>query len=89
MKRRREVETADYINGFLRRAIAGAGRRLVDADPEDLAQLVRARDELNAVIASAVPAMRDRYGWSWAEIGRALGVTRQAAQQAYGRKSAA
>lgn len=89
MKRRREVETRDYIDGFLRRAIAGAGRRLVDADPEDLAALVAARDELNQVIAAAVPAMRDRYGWSWSEIGRALGVSRQAAQQAYGRRSAA
>lgn len=89
MKARRETETHDYINGFLRRAIAGAGRRLVDADPEDLAALVQARDELNAVIAAAVPAMRDQHGWSWAEIGRALGITRQAAQQAYGRRSAA
>lgn len=86
---KRDTETAEFINGFLRRIIKAAGSRMVEADPEDLALLVQARDELNAVIAASVPAMRDQYGWSWAEIGRALGISRQAAQQAYGRRSAA
>ena len=40
-------------------------------------------DELDTAIAEAVKGLR-RYGYSWAEIGPRLGVTRQAAQQRSG-----
>ena len=39
--------------------------------------------EIDAAIGGAVTGLRD-YGYSWAEIGSRLGVTRQAAQQRWG-----
>jgi len=37
-------------------------------------------DEIDTALAEAVEALRT-YGYSWAEIGSRLGITRQAAQQ--------
>lgn len=87
-RRRREVETTDYLK-FCRRILRAAGRRVAEGDPIDLADLVEVRRELDEVIGTAVVGMRERYGYSWTEIGRELGVTRQSAQQTYGRRAAA
>lgn len=46
--------------------------------------LVEARNLLQQAVSVGVEAMRGR-GASWGEIARALGVSRQAAQQMYGR----
>ena len=43
-------------------------------------------DEIDAAIAEAVTGLRS-LGYSWAEIGLRLGVTRQAAQQRWGTSS--
>ena len=43
-------------------------------------------DELDAAIAEAVKGLRG-CGYSWAEIGSRLGITRQAAQQRWGASS--
>ena len=40
-------------------------------------------DEIDAAMAEAVKGLR-AYGYSWAEIGSRLGITRQAAQQRLG-----
>ncbi len=85
-RRRREVETDEFLS-FARRIVRAAGKRVGDGDPVDLAALVAVRRELQEVEVRAVEAMRERYGYSWAEIGRDLGMTRQAAQQYYGRRS--
>jgi hypothetical protein len=73
---------ADYLS-FVRRVLRAAGRRVGHANPEDLAELARVRDELDAVIDGAVAALRAQ-GYSWAAIAAPLGVTRQAAQQRFG-----
>ncbi|HEY9522301.1 MAG TPA: hypothetical protein VIR33_03610 [Thermopolyspora sp.] len=83
-RRRREVETTDYL-AMVRRLIAAAGKRVGDADEIELAELVELRDHLERAIAEAVTIQRGRWGRSWAEIGRGLGTTRQAAQQHYGK----
>lgn len=89
-KRRREpMETAEYIEDFLTRIIRRAGVRAGEGDPCDLAALIAARAEMDEAIVVAVAGMRERYGFSWAEIGRELGISRQAAQMTYGRKVAA
>lgn len=79
------VENSEFT-AFARRIIRAHGRRVANGEPVDLAELVGLRADMDAVITAAVAGMRERYGWSWAEIGNALGVTRQAAQQAYGRR---
>lgn len=87
MKRRREVETSEFL-GFARRIVRRAGERVGDGDPIDLADLVALRRELEEVEVKAVQAMRETYDYSWAEIARELGITRQAAQQYYGKRMA-
>lgn len=70
--------------------IRAHGRRVADADPEDLADLVALRDVLEETIAAAVEGLRA--GGSeghyrpmpWSQIARGLGTTRQAAQMRYG-----
>lgn len=84
-KRRREVETPEYL-AMLRRLMKAAARRVGDADDVDLAELVELRAHLDQVIAEAVTIQRTSLGRSWAEIGRALGISRQAAQQHYGKE---
>jgi hypothetical protein len=43
-------------------------------------------DEIDSAIGQAVKGLR-AFGYSWAEIGSRLGVTRQAAWQRWGRVS--
>lgn len=83
---RRQVETASWLP-FARRVIRAAGKRVADADEFELAELVALRDELEAAIAVAVTGQQART--SWQRIGDALGITRQAAQQRYGKRASA
>lgn len=84
---RREREPLEMVE-FARRAIRAAGRHVAAADEFELAEFVALREELEAVIASAVEGWRAD-GRSWAVIGDALGISRQAAQQSYGKRKAA
>lgn len=83
-RRARPVEVADFA-AMLRRMIRAHARRVADADPEDLSELLGLRDELDAAIAYAVKGQREAYGRSWSDIARATGTTRQAAQQRWGK----
>lgn len=78
---RHEVETARWL-GFARRIIRRAGERVGDADEFELAELVSLRDDLEAAIRVAVHGQR-AWGRSWADIGAAVGTSRQAAQARY------
>ena len=78
------VETTEYL-GMLRRMIRAAGRRVADADELEMAALLELRDELETAVRLAVLGQRATLGRSWAWVGSALGITRQAAQQRYGR----
>jgi hypothetical protein len=80
MKREREIP--EYA-GFVRRSIRAHGRRVADADPEDLLDLLALHEVLDAAIEDAVRGQRAA-GFSWAQIARPLGITRQAAQQRFG-----
>lgn len=77
------VENDEYAK-FCRRVIRAYARRVANADDVDLAEMVAVRDEMDRAIAAAVTGQRDLWGASWSDIGRALGTTRQAAQQRYG-----
>jgi hypothetical protein len=78
------VETPEYL-GMVGRMIRSAGRRVGDADPEDLEQLLALRAQLDDAIRDAVATQRGVHGRSWADIARATGTTRQGAQQRWGR----
>lgn len=82
---RRTVETVDYV-AFASRIIRAAGERVAEADDWELGELVSLRDDLERAIRRAVAGQRSA-GRSWAYIGDGLGITRQSAQERYGRAS--
>jgi hypothetical protein len=61
------------------------GNRLGDFHDEALALMAELADTIDTSIRDAVTGLRDR-GYSWADIGSRLGVTRQAAQQHWGNR---
>lgn len=70
---------------FSRRILRALARRMAVSDPEDLAELLALRSDLDAAIDQAVAGLRSN-GFSWAEIARGTGTTRQAAQQRWASK---
>lgn len=84
MGAKKTYETTEYAR-MLSRMLAAYGRRVADADVEDLTEMFELRDQLDSVIASAVAGQREAHGRSWADIGRAAGTTRQAAQMRWGK----
>lgn len=82
----REVDIARYAK-FPRRIIRALGGHCANADPWQLEHLLALRDELDQAIEVAVAGLRDA-GFSWTEIARPLGITRQGARQVYGQPTA-
>lgn len=74
------IETPEY-GAMMRRMVRAYGRRVADADAEDLADLVALRADLEAAITTAVRAQAERT--SWAAVARGLSVTREAAWKRY------
>lgn len=70
---------------FGRRIMRAMSRRIATADPEDLGEMLALADELDSAIVRAVAGLR-RTGYSWAEIARATGTTRQAAHARWASK---
>lgn len=75
------------------RMTAAMLRRAADDDPEAFAQVVKVLDQARAELPDVCARVRAAAGpdarrgapfYSWAQIGAALGVTRQAAAQRFG-----
>ena len=81
-RRRRVVENDEYA-AFLRRVIRAYSRRVAVGDIEAIADMTALADEIAAATQAAVTDLRG-HGYSWADIGLRLGITRQAAQQRWG-----
>lgn len=83
-KRAKKVyETPDYAKA-LGRWIDSYGVRIADGNPEDLAMAGELQHRWDVMMGEAVRGWRGN-GYSWAAVGRAFGITRQAAQQRYGK----
>lgn len=74
---RRYVETSDFLRAMAR-LIRAAGRRVGDADIDELHDLLAMQAELDRTIVQAVAGLRAA-GVTWEQIGEANGTTRQAA----------
>ncbi len=85
-KRAVRVRENDEYAAFARRVLRAYARRVGIGDVEALTLMTDLADEINTAIGQAVTSLHD-FGYSWAEIGSRLGVTRQAAQQRWGRTS--
>lgn len=73
---------AQTYGAFVRRILQAMGRRVGDRDIEALPVLAELAAELDSVTLLAVANLYS-HGYSWTDIGRALGITRQAARQRY------
>jgi hypothetical protein len=83
-KRRRRYAENDEYAAFLGRVIRAYSRRVAHGDIEAITYLARLAEDLDQATRDAVIALRERHGYSWADIGLRLGITRQAAQQRWG-----
>jgi hypothetical protein len=70
----------------MRRGVRAYSRRVGDGDIEALASLVQFSDEVDLAIRAAVDQLRS-VGYSWTDIGRVLGVSRQAVSERFGSRS--
>jgi hypothetical protein len=82
---RRVVENDEYA-AFLGRVVRAYSRRVAAGDVEALTLMLGLSADIDDAIAQAVTGLRG-FGYSWAEIGSRLGITRQAAQQRWGHAS--
>lgn len=85
-RRRRPVENDEYAR-FVRRVMRAYARRVASGDVDALAAMTGLAIELDEAIAQAVIGLREA-GYSWTEIAARIGVSRQAAQQRWGQRSA-
>ena len=83
-RRTRQVENDEYAR-FVRRVVRAYARRVAGGDVEALAEMTGLATELDEAIGQAVIGLREA-GYSWSEIAGRLGVSRQAAQQRWGRR---
>jgi hypothetical protein len=81
----RVIENDEYA-ASARRVLRAYARRIADGDVEALTLMLGLSAEIDSAISQAVSGLR-AFGYSWAEIGSRLGITRQAAQQRWGRAS--
>lgn len=65
------------------RILSAAGRRVAEADIDDLAGLIALRQLVEHAITTAIGGLREA-GVTWEEIGEVVGTTRQAALMRYG-----
>lgn len=81
-RRRGRVELPEYA-GMVRRLLRAYGARFAtEGDEPELVEMLEMRDRLNEAIVVATDHMLSRGSQSWTTIGRALGISRQAARQA-------
>jgi hypothetical protein len=83
-KRRRRITENDDYAAFLGRVIRAYSRRVGSGDIDALTGMATLSADLDQAMADAITALRARHGYSWADIGYRLGITRQAAQKRWG-----
>jgi hypothetical protein len=80
---KKERETPEFAD-MVERMIKAYARRVGEGDVEELPRMIAMHDKLNEALDTAVVGLRD-FGYSWAEIARRTGTSRQAAQQRWGK----
>jgi hypothetical protein len=80
---KRYKDNDEYFK-MMRRLLRAASKRIELEDPTVLGQLMAIQQDLDAAVDAAAQSLHAG-GFSWGEIGRQLGVTRQAAYQRWGK----
>ena len=73
----------DEYSAFARRVIRAYSRRVAAGDIDAISDMTRLADDLDQAIRDAITGLRS-YGYSWADIGTRLGITRQSAWERWG-----
>lgn len=73
------VENDEYA-GFLRRAIRAWSRRVAAGDIEAVARMAELSAEMDEAMRQAIAGLHE-FGYSWTDIAKRLGVSRQGARQ--------
>lgn len=81
---KRTYETTEYA-AMMGRMLKAYGKRVGDADVEDLAEMIELHAAFGEHVKAAVAAQREAHGRSWADIAKATGTSRQAVQMRYGK----
>ncbi len=81
-QRSRPVDNDEYA-AFARRVLRAYSRRIAAGDIDALTGMADLSAEVESAMIQAVTGLRQQ-GYSWADIGTRLGITRQAAQQRWG-----
>jgi DNA-directed RNA polymerase specialized sigma24 family protein len=84
-RRRRRIENDEYA-AFARRVLRAYGRRIAQGDIDAITELSTLSGEVEAALGSAVLGLR-LLGYSWADIAKRLGVTRQAVHERWSETS--
>ena len=84
-RRTRHVENDEYA-AFARRVLRAYARRIASGDIDAITELSSLYGEVEAALGRAVLGLR-LLGYSWAEIGTRLGVTRQAVHERWSETS--
>jgi hypothetical protein len=79
---RQERETPEFAD-MVERMIRAYARRVGEGDVEELPRMIDMHRALDEALAVAVAGLRD-FGYSWGEIAKRIGTSRQAAQQRWG-----
>ena len=85
-KRNKTYEAPDMA-AAISRMTRGLTRRAAEGDLEALSALAEAERAAHLALEAAGAAAHD-HGYSWTEIARELGITRQAAQHRFGNDAA-
>lgn len=89
-KRQRRAYESPDMAAFVRRTMRAMVRRAEAGDLEVMSALQSIRDAVDAAMVDAAEGLRTQdangHAYSWTDIGRELGVTRQTAQQRFGQR---
>lgn len=81
---KRMKETEEVVSG-IRRQIRSLERRAAEEDPWTVDEMLRLRDELDAAAVRTVGRLRQT-GYTWQDIGFAIGVSALTAHKRYASK---
>lgn len=84
MARKRTYEAPDMA-AFMKRTAKAMARRAAEGDLEALAAMREVQVALTEALAAGAAGAHE-FGYSWTEVGREMGISRQAARQQFGQK---
>jgi len=84
--RRRRVVDNEAFAAFVGRIMRAYARRIEGGDIEGLADMHKLAGELRELTGETVRRLVETEGYSWADIGRVLGIKRQSAHEMYARR---